>query len=313
VSSIDHIPAAGLKRLDERETAVLEGSVLCFACVRNEALRLPYFLDYHRTLGVQRFHIVDNGSTDETRAFLLAQPDVYLFSADGSYAASMCGVRWMNALLTAFAPGHWALTLDADELLVYSRCETLPLQGLVDQLNRQGSDALPGFMLDIYAAGPIRAAQYKAGTPFLDTCSYFDVDTYHERTPQGLPSRGGPRHRLFWEGREWPSRSPVLDKIPLVRWREGLHYEASTHRISGNIVLAEANCLLLHFKLFADFFESAAMEAMRKEHWDGAGQYAAYSNVLQDFPDLSAHFFGSLRYESSEQLMAIGLLRDLWG
>lgn len=306
----DALSAAGLERLSECRPSAEEQDILCFSCVRDEVLRLPHFLDYHRALGVDRFFIVDNASTDGTAALLLAQPDVHLFAAPGSYAASRCGVDWLNALLAAFAPGRWALTLDVDELLVYPDCETLPLAGLVDRLARKGADALAGFMLDMYGAEPIRAANYRAGTPFLTTCPYFDRDTYHERTPDGLPARGGPRHRLFWEGRNRPKPSPVLCKIPLVRWCAGLRYEASTHRIDG-VALSSASCVLLHFKLFADFVETAAREAVRKEHWDGAAQYASYHGALMSQPDLSAHFPGSVRYEGSRQLVAAGLMRGL--
>jgi hypothetical protein len=310
MSGAHTLAAAGLTRLDDRPLALPDDAILGFACVRDEALRLPHFLDHHRALGVARFFVADNASSDGTTALLMAQPDVHVFAATGSYAASRCGVDWLNALLAAFAPGHWALTLDADELLVYPGCETLPLPGFAARLAQRGAEALPGFLLDMYAEAPIRAARYVAGTPFLATCPFFDADTYHERTAEGLPARGGPRHRLFWQGRDRPKPSPVLHKIPLVRWRSGLAYEASTHRIGG-VALAEASCVLLHFKLFADFVENAAREAARQEHWDGAAQYASYHAALRDAPDLSAHFAGSLRYADSRQLVALGLMQDL--
>ncbi len=309
MSTAAAIAAAGLERLDNRPTDVLDGAILCFAFFRDEVLRLPYFLDYHRALGVGRFFVIDNSSTDGTTPLLLAQRDVHVFAAPGSYAASLCGVTWLNALLAAYAIGHWALTLDADELLVYPACETLPLRAFTAHLARAGANALSGFLLDMYGAGPIRTAHYQPGAPFLATCPFFDADTYHERTPEGLPARGGPRYRLFWEGRDRPKPSPVLHKVPLVRWRDGLRYEASTHRIS-DVTLTDTTCVLLHFKLFADLLENAAREASRQEHWDGAAQYASYHAALRDRPDISAQFAGSVRYEGSRQLVAIGLMRD---
>jgi hypothetical protein len=309
VSVSDQLTEACLERLDSRSTAAAENAVLCFSCVRNELLRLPYFLDYHRASGVGRFFVIDNGSTDGTRPFLLAQPDVHVFAAGGSYATSLCGVRWLNALLDAFAPGHWALTLDADELFVYPSCETLPVSRFTASLARQGADAVPGFMLDMYATGPISEARYRSATPFLATCPYFDPNGYHQLTPQGLPARGGPRHRLFWHGRDVPKPSPVLDKVPLVLWRKGLGYKASTHRID-NVNLSDASCVLLHFKLFSDFVANVEREAVRKEHWDGAAQYAVYHEVLLQQPNLAAHSSNSVRYEDSRQLIALGLMRD---
>ena len=44
--------------------------------VRNEIVRLPYFLDYYRRLGAGHFLVVDNGSDDGTHEYLADQPDV---------------------------------------------------------------------------------------------------------------------------------------------------------------------------------------------------------------------------------------------
>ena len=97
---------AGLERLDDRPMDLRPHELLTFSCVRDEVLRLPYFLDYHRQLGVNRFFVVDNASTDGTTRLLLEQQDVHVFEARGSYASSNCGVAWLNALLGTFAPGH---------------------------------------------------------------------------------------------------------------------------------------------------------------------------------------------------------------
>ncbi len=56
--------------------------------VRNEALRLPSTLRQHRALGVNRFFVVDNGSTDGTLDLLAGEPDVHVFTTADSYAGS---------------------------------------------------------------------------------------------------------------------------------------------------------------------------------------------------------------------------------
>ena len=104
--------------------------ILCFSPVRNEAARLPYFLDHHRALGVDHFLMVDNGSDDGTAAYLAQQPDVSTWRADGSYKASRFGVDWLNRLQSIYAPGNWALTLDADEILTYPDSDKRALKAL---------------------------------------------------------------------------------------------------------------------------------------------------------------------------------------
>jgi len=60
------------------------GAIPCFAVMRDEAVRLPHWLAHHRALGVDRFLIVDNGSTDGTLDMLRAEPDVTVWRTSRS-------------------------------------------------------------------------------------------------------------------------------------------------------------------------------------------------------------------------------------
>lgn len=299
---------SALTRLDKRPIRVKPNEIIAFACVRNEFLRLPYFLDYHRSLGVNRFIFVDNNSSDETVSFLLSQPDIHVYYTEDSYAAARCGIDWLNELLTTHGRGHWTLTLDADELLIYPMCEDINLRQLTHFLDQGKAQGLATFLLDMYSDKPIRRTIYERGMPFQNLSPFFDADTYHQRNKNGLPVRGGPRHRLFWEGRIRENPSPVLTKIPLVKWREGLEFEASTHVIR-NLRLSPLTGVLQHYKFFSDFYTSAEEEVARKEHWDAAAQYESYWRVLGKNPNLSALYDGSIKYEDSSQLVKLNLMK----
>jgi len=282
--------------------------ILAFACIRDEVLRLPWFLEYHRRAGVNHFFVVDNGSRDGSTDYLLAQDDVSLFFTKGSYADSECGLLWVNELLDRFADGHWSLTLDADELLVYPACELVALRPLTMYLESVGADALITMLLDMYSDRPIRSTSYAAGRPFLEACPFFDSDSYSGLPSDPVPVRGGPRERAFWRDHDWDYPSPFLVKTPLVKWRRGRVYEASTHQIS-DIKPAELSGALLHFKFFGDFPARAVLESERKEHFAGARQYVTYSHVLGGNPDLTLFHDRSVRYLESLQLVHLGLLR----
>jgi hypothetical protein len=287
---------------------------LVFSAVRNEELRLPYFLRFYREMGTAGFAIADNDSTDRTTALLAGEPDVALFRAGGRYSRSRCGVDWINALLHRFGRNRWCLVVDADELLVFPYCEDVGLRELLRHLDASGAQALPTFLLDMYSRGPIRDARYRPGQPFLSASPYFDPQGYVEfqavAPGRALPARGGPRHRLFWQGRTRVRPSPLLVKYPLVRWDAGLRYEASTHALPS-VTAADVTGALLHFKLFDDFPARVHEEVNRREHFDDASQYASYWDVLFGQPDLSAHHAASAEYRGSRQLLELGLIHSV--
>ena len=106
-----------LRPVVSRVGAIRPDSLLLFSTLRNELVRLPYFLRYYRELGINHFLIVDNGSDDGSDALLAAQADVSLWRTTAGYKASRFGVDWVTWLLARYGHGHWCLTLDADILL----------------------------------------------------------------------------------------------------------------------------------------------------------------------------------------------------
>jgi len=94
-----------MKRIDSRPIPDNKEEIRSFLIVRNEALRLPSTLRHHRSLGVHRFFVLDNGSTDGTLDYVLAQPDVHVFSTTERYSQSHCGIVWTNELLNSGSSG----------------------------------------------------------------------------------------------------------------------------------------------------------------------------------------------------------------
>lgn len=285
-------------------------AIILLACVRNESLRLPGFLAHHRKLGVSAFFMIDNGSDDGTAELLSAQDDVQLYHTTEPYSESSCGIDWLNAVLAEIAIGHWTLVLDADELFVFPGFENTSLAEFVSWVARSGANAVAAPMLDMYPQGSIGGIGYQPGGSLLESCPWFDSTGYstHRIAPNlEVIHRGGPRKRLFWDGygRDYPS--PVLSKIPLMKWQSDFALTASTHQLEG-AKLAEATGLLLHFKFLQDFKDSAESETQRAEHFMGARQYTAYSGVLQENAELTAFCDRSVRFKDSRQLAILNLM-----
>ena len=83
-----------LTEIKNRTTRLAPSDILLFATVRNERLRLPYFLAHYRRLGVQHFFFISNNSTDETNNFLAKQEDVSLWTT--THAINYCGLEWIG-------------------------------------------------------------------------------------------------------------------------------------------------------------------------------------------------------------------------
>jgi hypothetical protein len=313
-----------------------------FSKCRNEMLRLSAFLAHYRKLGVARFFIVDNASDDGTAEFLRAQPDVHVFHAAGSFRAARGGTDWLNAVLQEFGVGHWCVTVDVDELFRYPGSETVGLHQLVRYLDDQDYEAMHCLLLDMYPELPLRDANI--GSDLLEAAPYFDPGPYRrfpcEATP-GILIYGGVRERVFYPEaraddltrrlhvklyhrllfnipvvRDWnwlrayrPHFPPCLTKVPLVRWTADTRYLNVNHFISPRKVAPESG-VLLHFKLLADFHRRADQEVIRTEYYDGAIEFRRYAAKLHVDPNVIFRYADSVRLESDEQLVKLGLMHD---
>ena len=153
--------------------------------------RLPGFLAHYRALGVRRFLVVDNASDDGSAAYLQEQPDVILWQTAASYRLSRFGMDWINHLLARYGHGHWCLTVDADERLIYPYWETRPLPALAEWLDRQGRLSFGAMMLELYPQGALSAG---------GALEWFDAGNYTIREKPEFTSlwiQGGPRARAF--------------------------------------------------------------------------------------------------------------------
>jgi glycosyltransferase involved in cell wall biosynthesis len=334
-----------LIRIDTRVIAECRGEIRAFMTVRNEILRLSQTLEHYRKIGVGRFFIIDNGSTDGTRELLTAQPDCHVFLTLNSYSEARFGLEWQHALLDEHGVDHWCLVVDADEWLIYPGYESRSLPELAAYLQQSGAQGMFAFLLDMYGQVGVAGAIPGPEHSLLDACHFFDTQylwdygfraMLHLTQPRFPPSKvaGGPRWRLLfptlhrhyyvlkaiWRISDYLGvplpvalrPAPNLRKIPFVRWLPGTRYP-NAHATTP-IKLSDVTGVLLHFKFLEDFSARVTIEVGRKEHWQSASEYRRYLTKLKHGPGLSFHYDGSVAYQDSQQLVRLGLMRedDAW-
>ncbi|MFW8633835.1 glycosyltransferase family 2 protein [Cribrihabitans pelagius] len=304
-----------LRAVQDNTGAIRPDDVLLVSTMRNEQIRLPYFLDYYRKMGVGHFLLVDNGSTDGTADYLRGMEDVSFWHTEASYKQAGFGIDWMNGLKRRYAHGHWVLVADPDEFFIYPFCDSRPIQALTGWLDDCGARSFPAMLLDLYPKGPLDAVPYRAGQDPMEIAHWFDSGNYTlSRNPEygNLWIQGGPRARVFFDGD--PYRAPALNKIPLVKWHRRYAYESSTHALLPrglNQVYAReggerASGALLHAKFLDTFTAKASEELARRQHYADSVEYMAYAGQLAKHPELWCRW--SEKYINWRQLEILGLM-----
>jgi hypothetical protein len=299
----------------DRTDRIQTGAILAFVTIRNECIRLPHFLEHHRKLGVDHFLFVDNDSDDGSRDLLAGQEDVSLWLTGHGYKQSRFGLDWLTGLQRRHGHGHWCLTLDADEILIYPYCEDRNLRALTAELDAQGLRSFGAMMLDMYPKGPLAAQHYEPGQDPIEVLPWFDSGNYVVQVQplmRNLWIQGGARARSFF-ARE-PRRAPTLNKVPLVRWDRSYAYVNSTHAILPrklNAVFDETggeriSGVLLHTKFLPIVVPKSLEEQQRNQHFANSALYNDYYNSLTESPDLWCA--ASRRYTGWRQLEAMGLI-----
>lgn len=290
-----------------------DGPIL-FSTMRNEAVRLPFFLDYYRRLGVVHFVIVDNASTDGTQQLLQDEGDVSLWTTDASYKQSRFGVDWLNALLGRYGVGRWVLVADPDEFLVYPHCDTRRLPALIRWLESTGAESFGVMLLDLYGKGPVEQTHCRIGEDPVIAAPWFDAGNYvvtRDAHYQNLWIQGGPRLRVFFA--DEPRHAPALNKIPLVKWQKGFVYKAGAHdllprrlnrtysRTGGSLTSG----VFLHAKFMDVLTDKVAEEMERRQHYADSAEYTSYASKGGDHTLWTPQ---STRYEDWRQLTDLGLM-----
>ena len=268
----------------------------------NEMERIRIFLSHYRKIGIKKFAILDNGSTDGTLEYLKTQSDVIVFQTKDKFESKI-KVGWINRIISYFGTAHWYLVVDADELLVWHNAEEDSIQNVIKFLKKEKTFRARALMVDMYTK-EMEWNKERTFEEIYPLCKYFDYNTYYEKESEELYLiSGGPRKRKL--GMEaW------LTKYPLFKLQDN-EIICNPHSVFPyNDEKTSCFFAILHYK----FLTNNDRKKLRK--YAKLGNYASnsaeYKMYLQrqreNINNFVFYFDDSAEYESSKSISKIGLI-----
>ncbi|MFK5922829.1 MAG: sulfotransferase [Verrucomicrobiota bacterium] len=299
------------ERIDSNQAPSLCEKILLFCVIRDEIDLLPWFFEYYRSIGVDWFFFVDNGSSDESKEFLCSQADTTVYWTDDNFHQASSGMRWINELIERHGDGNWCIFVDADEQLVVPGPRDKGLRQVVDHMRDHGDEVMFGFMLDMYPDKGDAYSLFKSGDDPQSFSPLFDSDylVFGDWQSPYRSIEGGARDRLF-------NTTHRLRKAPIVWGGADVRY--LTNHTTTAAQVSEVTGALLHYKILR---ESRAVGTPRALDVQGRLKnrsphckvsHDRYRQVLEnidlsDFPKSPS----TLAFESASQLVECGLINAI--
>lgn len=290
-----------------RKTAAKSKDVpIVVLCIKNDLARIQMLVEHYRSLGVEKFAFMDNGSDDGTFEWLLDQPDIDLYRCFERYQTAV-KEGWINRIVSHYGFDRWYIVTDSDELMVYNDMENHPLADLVRYAEREDIKRFKGLTLDTYAEGQLFGKAKNIRSDY----SWIDVDSYHEvEGVAGIQKIkrfiGGPRYRLM-------KSTITLSKFPLVYFEPGTVSDSAHFQFPHDLI-PQSPCRvgILHYKFIDKDLDEYARRARKNSGFSTGGlAYQQYLDFIKGQGPMGFMYEGSVRFVDSNVLNSISLIQPI--
>lgn len=277
--------------------------IIAICVEKDDILKLKKFIDHHRRLGIDKFVILDNNSTDGTIEYLLKQKDVVLLRTKTVYS-SIRRIAWINRIIAHYGYNRWYYVADSDELLVYEDCENKSIKDLIEYYKKLKIVRARAILLDMYS----KPDYYINGNVknYYKECIYFDTNTYHKKENNHFFNiKGGPRKRVF-------GFNPCLTKYPLVYIKKKDIYIKSHYLYPYNDNFkSNCNLVLKHYKFLPTELGKIKEIVKNGNYSNGSEEYKHYMKVIKKEKKLDFFSESTCKYKNSKSLNQISIYKKI--
>ncbi len=291
-----------MQRIDNKNIPERLSEIRCFCLGRNEAKRIPLFLEYHKNLGVDRFFYIDNNSDDESVDLLLEDESTHVWSTSQAYQDSRFGVDWQQHLMNLFGVKHWCLLLDIDEFFYFPFCDKgRTFEDFLGFLVDNNYAVVKSMMLDMYSDRSIDKTVLLPGKSLFETCPFFDrpkyLNLFFEYDFHRL-------QRIYFQGvrKRVFSTTANVRKYILIKYEQGMRLKPGHHHyLWPGKKLAKIRTFIFHFKFLEGFVEYSRESIERGCHWNSSSEYKNYLAKFKVNPDLMLYDANvSIKYRNTD-------------
>lgn len=307
---IDEFFTRSFDNLKESESLIenqYSPTVVCV--VKDELERMKLFYNHYRRLGIKKFVVLDNDSSDGTCEYLLNQKDTHVYSVKEPFQTQK-KESWIEKLLALEGYNKWYIVVDSDELLDYPGSEEHGIEKFIAYLSNHGYSRAFGLMLDMYSDKQLFSVDCNALDIPKELC-YFDADSYffvggYEKNfnKKSFRIMGGPRYRMCG--------SPILQSKQSVFYFTPDVLYRHCHFLYPEIEREEAPiCFVLrHYKFLK------TDENVYKHRIDDGTYHNGSSEYKQMFKEIERgkntfYYSKSIRFDNSYSLLTIPFLNEI--
>lgn len=286
-----------------KNVEVKQNDLIAICIAKNDLIKIKKFITYHRNLGIDKFVILDNDSTDGSVEWLSNQDDVIVMQTKMPYTTNR-REGWINRIIAHYGDERWYFVADSDELLDYNNSENMTIKDVINFYKKNNIIRGRALMLDMYATAPY----YSKGKleNFYEECKFFDKDTYYSSPRKYIDLVcGGPRERIFNE-------APWLTKYPLFYFRKQ-DVECKSHFLFPfkENLNSECNIVLKHYKFQPGEYEKYKKIAESGNYFKGSRQYKNYVKVWENMKELNFLCDSTFEYKNSNSLDEINVYKKI--